>query len=203
MSDVKEQENPQEAHPPEPARAASADTPPHTPLPATTAQDAPPPDTAAAAPPSSDTSAPAAAQAETAAPDVPPADTQSSTAGLEPPKKKKKKKRKLESGEGEAGEPIFERPALDAEGRERPRFLLRFPEDPELEELIRAFEAGNFRKVREDGPRLAERTERPEVKRAAEELLRRIEPDPLVKFLLGVAVFLFVAIVAYVYHSHG
>jgi hypothetical protein len=120
-----------------------------------------------------------------------------------PRKKKKKKKRKAEDeAEAEPG-PAITRPERDAEGWDRPRFLLKFPEDPDLEALMAAFEAGNFAAVRDDAPRLIERTERPEVKRAAEELLRRIEPDPLVKFLLGVAVFLFVAVVAYVYYAHG
>jgi hypothetical protein len=120
-----------------------------------------------------------------------------------PRKKKKKKKRKAEDEAEVEREAAITRPERDAEGRDRPRFLLKFPEDPELEELMAAFEAGNFAAVRAEAPRLIERTERPEVKRAAEELLRRIEPDPLVKFLLGVAVFLFVAVVAYVYYAHG
>lgn len=115
------------------------------------------------------------------------------------PKKKRKKKR--------AGPPRQEGPVqraeLDAAGRERPRFLLRFPQDQSLEALIAAFEAGNYARVREDAPKLARSTERLDVKAAAEELLRRIEPDPLLKFLLGVAAALFVLVVAYVYHAHG
>jgi hypothetical protein len=95
------------------------------------------------------------------------------------------------------------RSELDAAGRERPAFVLDFPEDPELEPLVAAFEAGNYAHVREHAPRLAASTERPEVKAAALELGRRIEPDPLVKFLLAVAIALFVVVVAYVYHSHG
>jgi len=84
---------------------------------------------------------------------------------------------------------------LNAEGRERPRFLLEFPDDPELQRLVREFEAGNYRAVREGSAKLAESTEDPIVRAAARELARRIEPDPLMKYLLFVALGLFVYIV--------
>lgn len=117
----------------------------------------------------------------------------------EPPRrKKKKKKKKVEEPLTAAG-----RPELDPRGFERPRFLLRFPEDSELEGLMKAFEAGDYARVRTEAPKLAERTSRPEVKRAAEELLRRIETDPLIKFLLLLSIGLFTAVVAYVYYVHG
>jgi hypothetical protein len=67
--------------------------------------------------------------------------------------------------------------------------------------LIAAFEVGNYAKVREQAPRLVERSESLEVKAAAAELLRRIEPDPLVKMLLAVAIGLFFAVVGFVYYS--
>ncbi|HWA71082.1 MAG TPA: hypothetical protein VG937_02040 [Polyangiaceae bacterium] len=113
------------------------------------------------------------------------------------PVKKKKGKKKKKSAVSEA------RPERDAEGRDRPTFLLDFPHDPELESLITAFEIGNYARVRELAPRLIERSDRAEVKAAAQELLDRIDPDPLVKFLLAVAVALFVAVVVITYHSHG
>jgi hypothetical protein len=120
----------------------------------------------------------------------------SSEAPPEAPQKErpKKKKRRAKSAA---------RNDLDAQGMQRPAFVLDFPEDPELDTLVRAFEAGNFALVRERAPRLAESSDRPEVKAAARELARRIEPDPLVKFLLGVAIALFVTVVAYIYSSHG
>jgi len=90
---------------------------------------------------------------------------------------------------------------LNAEGRERPRFLLEFPRDPELQRLVRAFEAGNYRAVREGAPKLAQATEDPIVRAAARELARRIEPDPLMKYLLWVALGLFVFIVWYTYQG--
>src|SRR3954471_965303 len=84
-----------------------------------------------------------------------------------------------------------ERP-LNADGRERPRFLLEFPADPELQRLVRAFEAGNYQAVREGAPKLAEQSEDAIVRAAARELRRRIDPDPLMKYLLWVAIALFV-----------
>ena len=91
------------------------------------------------------------------------------------------------------------RAPLNEEGMERPRFLLDFPEDPELERLIVAFEAGNFARVRRDAERLAETTSDSEVKRAALELRRRIDPDPLAKYLLAISVVLLVVLTIWAY----
>lgn len=89
--------------------------------------------------------------------------------------------------------------ALDSAGRERPQFLLAFPADPALQRLSAAFEAGNYALVRAEAEALAERTEDADVKAAALELRRRIEPDPLAKYLLALtaALLLFLAYVAY------
>lgn len=118
------------------------------------------------------------------------------------PERPKKKKRKRKVAEEPSGPPVFERPRLDAQGRERPRFLLRFPQDPELELLIEAFESGNYNKVRETAPAVADNVEKSgEVRGAAEELLRRIEPDPLIKLFLAVAVALLLVVASYAYLS--
>ena len=104
-------------------------------------------------------------------------------------------------------EPVPPEPApasdvqLNADGRERPRFLLEFPADPKLQQLVQAFEAGNYREVRERAPRLIETTEDPIVRAAARELLRRIDPDPLMKYLLWIALALFVFVVWYTYQG--
>src|SRR4051794_35399257 len=90
---------------------------------------------------------------------------------------------------------------LNAEGRERPRFLLEFPNDPALQQLVRAFEAGNYQAVRTGAAKLAESTEDPIVRAAARELGRRIDPDPLLKYLLFVALGLFVFVVWYTYQG--
>jgi hypothetical protein len=95
------------------------------------------------------------------------------------------------------------RKPVDASGRERPRFLLDFPEDPELERLIGAFEAGDYAEVRRLAPRVVKAAASPAVKDAAREIRRRIEPDPLIRYLLFAAVGLFVVIVAYVYTNHA
>jgi hypothetical protein len=91
------------------------------------------------------------------------------------------------------------RPRLNALGEERPAFLLDFPHDPELETLIAAFEHGNFHKVRKEAPELAQKTSDPEVRRAALELRRRIDPDRLLVTLLILSFVLFGFLVTWVY----
>jgi hypothetical protein len=114
----------------------------------------------------------------------------------EPSGKRKKRKRKR-------AEEVVLRPSLRPDGRERPAFLLAFPSDPELERLIRAFELGNYALVRKDAPSLAARTTDAKVRAAAEELARRIEPDPLVKVLLGLSIALLVVLTLWAYKTHG
>jgi len=106
----------------------------------------------------------------------------------------------VESPASEHGTPT-KRPALDERGMERPVFLLDFPEDPELEPLVRAFETGNYGRVRRDAERVARATESPAVREAALELRRRIEPDPLAKYLIAVSVGLLIALSAWAYHA--
>ena len=89
---------------------------------------------------------------------------------------------------------------LDAAGRERPRFLLGFPSHPELARLSAAFEAGNYALVRAEAEGLAERAESPAVRDAALELRRRIEPDPLVKYLLALTAALLLSLAYWAYH---
>lgn len=89
---------------------------------------------------------------------------------------------------------------LDATGRERPRFLLGFPQHPELARLAAAFEAGNYALVRADAEALAERTDNPAVRAAALELRRRIDPDPLAKYLLALTAALLLFLSYFAYH---
>jgi len=91
------------------------------------------------------------------------------------------------------------RARLNAVGEERPRFLLEFPEDPELEALIAAFEAGNFARVRREAPELARRSSDDAVRQAALELRRRTDPDPLLIALLLLCLALFGFVVIWVY----
>ena len=89
---------------------------------------------------------------------------------------------------------------LDASGRERPRFLLGFPQQPDLMRLAAAFEAGNYALVRAEAEALAERAENPAVRDAALELRRRIDPDPLAKYLLALTAALLLSLAYFAYH---
>jgi len=99
----------------------------------------------------------------------------------------------------EAGDAAGKRPGRNPLGEERPRFLLEFPADPELEALIAAFEAGNFARVRREAPELARRSADDAVRQAALELRRRTDPDPLLIALLLLCLGLFGFLVAWVY----
>jgi hypothetical protein len=120
---------------------------------------------------------------------------------LDPPKRRKKKRTV-------AAEPIAIGP------REFfPKFAKTFPDHPAVNDLVEAFEQGNYARVREGAQRLLEETKRAEkepregrgerargdalphpmpssaeereaLRRAARDLLRRIEPDPLAVYML-------------------
>ncbi|MBI5531993.1 MAG: hypothetical protein HY898_04710 [Deltaproteobacteria bacterium] len=82
-----------------------------------------------------------------------------------------------------------------------PSFARSFPDDPELRELVEAFERGQFALVRERAPKLAESTSNPGVAEAARELRRRLDPDPLAVKLLLAAVALLIFLSAWAYHT--
>lgn len=82
-------------------------------------------------------------------------------------------------------------------------FTRSFPDDPELQRLVRAFDAGDYYTVRSGAPALAEKTTDPAVKNAALDLRRRIEPHPAQLYLLGLTVALLVFLSAWFYaHQH-
>jgi hypothetical protein len=112
-------------------------------------------------------------------------------------RKKKKKKGKMKRRRAAASR-------LDRHGRERPAFVLDFPEHPELSQLVAAFEAGNYHRVRQGAERLLARSDslQPEVRDAASELIRRTQPDPLVKYLLVASVTLLVFLTLHAYLGH-
>ncbi len=95
------------------------------------------------------------------------------------------------------------RPALDADGMERPVFLLDFPEDPALEELISAFESGNYAFIRREAEKVAAAAADPAVRDAALDLRRRIDPDPVAKYLLVIAALLLVFLIVWVYGAQA
>ncbi|MDB5214294.1 MAG: hypothetical protein JWO86_2221 [Myxococcaceae bacterium] len=74
-----------------------------------------------------------------------------------------------------------------------PSFARDFPNDPELASLVAAFAAGDYATVRAGAPELASKTTDEHVKRAAELLRARIEPDPTsrVFFALTAALLVF------------
>lgn len=98
------------------------------------------------------------------------------------------------------------RPALSKRGARRtsdasidlPAFAKSFPDDAELRELCRVFEAGDYARVRVEAAELAERRDKPdEVRAAASELRARIEPPRLAVRLLGLAAVLLTALASY------
>jgi hypothetical protein len=121
----------------------------------------------------------------------------------EAPKRRKRRKKRAPEAEAEAAPAAPKEPPLTPDGRERPLYVLGFPEDAELDRLVHAFEAGNYAYVREHAPKLAENTSSARVRDAARELARRIEPDPLIKVLLALSVVLFVVLVVWAYKTHG
>ena len=85
----------------------------------------------------------------------------------------------------------------------RPRFARRFPRDAALDALVDAFDEGNYAKVRREAPELAEKTSNDDVKVAALELRRRIDPDPLSIALMVLACTLLVVLaIFYFTHKH-
>jgi len=91
-----------------------------------------------------------------------------------------------------------------AKGKPRegvPSFAQRFPKDKDLDVLVAAFERGDYGRVRKDAPALAKSAKDEAVRHAAEELLRRIDPDPLAKYML-VAASLLLAFFTVWYFSH-
>jgi hypothetical protein len=141
--------------------------------------------------------------------DAAPSDPETTTASPEPPKKRKKKRKSAKAG-ARANWPAF---ALD------------FPHHPEIEALVAAFEQGNYARVREGARRLLETMgpqasptagdtkpsnkssdnseERDAVRRAAAEILRRLDPDPIAIYMLvGSVLLLAFLAIWYWTHSH-
>jgi hypothetical protein len=103
----------------------------------------------------------------------------------EKPRRKKKRKPRQET----APEPV----AAAADARDDlPAFARAFPHDAALDALVLAFEHGDYARVRREAPALARSTESDEVRAAARELARRLDPDPLAVYLLGAAAALLV-----------
>lgn len=131
---------------------------------------------------------------EKAAVEAPAGETSSEAGSEDAPTKKKKKKKKRSD--------VPQREELDADGRERPTFVLTFPSDPSLDHAVKAFELGDYATVRTEASKLLDHPSK-DVRAAAGELLRRIEPDPMVKILLAMAVVLLLVVTFWAYRTHG
>ncbi|WP_394848157.1 hypothetical protein LZC95_11910 [Pendulispora brunnea] len=80
--------------------------------------------------------------------------------------------------------------ALIEENYVVPSFARSFPRNESLDDLVRAFASGNYRKIHVQAPELASRATDPAVRDAARVLLERLQPDPLAKIILLAAVML-------------
>ncbi|MFO0660696.1 MAG: hypothetical protein U0165_12820 [Polyangiaceae bacterium] len=84
-----------------------------------------------------------------------------------------------------------------------PPFAQKFPRDPALDKLVSAFANGDFATVREQAPELAKSASDPEVARAALDLRRRLDPDPLAVWMLSGTGLLLLFLIAWFYgHKH-
>lgn len=121
----------------------------------------------------------------------------------EKPRRKKKRKAPpepaAEAAETAESEPLAKPPPR----RQTPAFAHDFPSDPALDALVAAFEAGDYARVRKEAPALARSTDRDDVRAAARELRRRLDPDPLAAYLLGIAAVLLVFLAGWYWlHPH-
>jgi len=80
-------------------------------------------------------------------------------------------------------------------GVTRPAFAKDYP--PELDDLVSAFERGNYASVREGADKLSRESGDAKVKAAAADLRSRTEADPMQKVLLGIIALLLVGLGIY------
>jgi hypothetical protein len=81
--------------------------------------------------------------------------------------------------------------------RGRAGFSRGYPRTPELDRLVQAFERGDYAEVRQAAPRLVEESGDEDVRKAAQDLRRRIAPDPTAVFLLLLGVALALTVTGY------
>lgn len=115
------------------------------------------------------------------------------------PARPKRKKRRAPDTEREVE-------AGDEERRPRqiPAFARDFPADPALAALVAAFEQGDYARVRREAPLLVQQTESVAVRKAARELRKRLDPDPVAVYLLaGAGLLLAFLALWYWTHPHG
>ena len=82
-------------------------------------------------------------------------------------------------------------------------FARAYPSAPELDRLLAAFSAGNYAEVRRLAPALAAKATDPAVRDAIRDVRRRVDPDPLAFYLLGLTFALLAFVTAWAYlHKH-
>ncbi|MEP7120809.1 MAG: hypothetical protein ABJE95_07870 [Byssovorax sp.] len=120
------------------------------------------------------------------------------------PKKKKRRRAEIEA-EADVEQAIDEGEPEPPKGRAReaqiPAFALGFPADPQLDALVAAFEQGDYARVRREAPALVQSTESAAVRKAARELRKRLDPDPIAVYLLAGAALL-LTFLAFWYWTH-
>lgn len=119
-------------------------------------------------------------------------------ATLRPPRRKKRRRR----ADAEA-RPVAP-PASPESDEGVPAFARGWPRDATLDALVAAFEAGDYARVRREAPLLAKSTEDDAVRRAARELRRRLDPDPVAVYMLAAAGALLVFLAGWYWaHPHA
>jgi hypothetical protein len=129
-------------------------------------------------------------------------ETEEKEAEHEKDSEEKSDEAKSDETESAEAEPKKEQEEESPPADERPLFARTYPRTPEVDALLAAFERGNYARIREEAPALASRSDDPEVKRAADDLFRRIQPDPVSTTLLGVAALLLVFFVYWYFGHH-
>ncbi len=104
-----------------------------------------------------------------------------------------------EHTDADGSEPAAGAGERDPAGPRRPPFLQGFPDDPELQQLVEAFARGNYAFVRREAENVARRATNRAVREAARELRCRVDPDPLARLLLILALLLLAALVLWTY----
>jgi hypothetical protein len=85
-------------------------------------------------------------------------------------------------------------------------FAAGFPEDARLRTLLAAFERGDYRAVRQLGPKLEQAARadgETELAEAAAELCRRTTPDPTIRLLLLISALLLLGLALWSYSNQG
>jgi len=106
-----------------------------------------------------------------------------------------------EEAPAEKEEPAVE-PAAPTEP-DRPAFTEGWPASADLERLLSAFERGNYAFVREEAPKVAAQTKNKQVKAAALDLRRRIDPAPLSGILILVGIGILVVLSGHYLGKHN